>query len=49
MATKVPLEAGDYLICRSKVDQWVDFTQCDYGGLINIINMIRMSQQVMFY
>ena len=28
MATKVPFEAGDYLIFRSKV------TQCNYGGLI---------------
>ena len=34
MATKVPFVAGDYLIFRPKVDRWVDFTQCDYGGLI---------------
>ena len=33
MATKVPFEAGDYLIFRPKVDRWVDSTQCDYGGL----------------
>ena len=33
MSTKVPFEAGDYLIFRPKVDRWVDFTQYDYGGL----------------
>ena len=34
MATKVAFEAGDYLIFKPKVDRWVNFTQCDYGGLI---------------
>ena len=34
MATKVPFGAGDYLIFRPK-GRWVDFTQCDYGGLKN--------------
>ena len=32
MVTKIPFGAGDYLIFRPKVDQWVDSTQCDYGG-----------------
>ena len=34
MATKVPFEAGDYLIFRPKVDRWVGSIQRDYGGLI---------------
>ena len=33
MATKVPFEAGDFLIFRPKVDRCVDSTQSDYGGL----------------
>ena len=34
MATWVPFGTGDYLIIKLKVDRWVDFTQCDDGGLI---------------
>ena len=37
-ATKVPFEAGDYLIFRPKVDRWVDSTQCDYGELRSFTN-----------
>ena len=33
MPTEVPFEAGDCLIFRPKADRWVDYTQCDYGGL----------------
>ena len=33
MVTKVPFEAGGYLIFRPEVDRCVDSTQCDYGGL----------------
>ena len=41
MATKVPSEAGDYLIFRPKVDRWVDSTQCDYVGLIFEMSKFR--------
>ena len=30
MVTKVPFEAGDYLIFRLKVDRWVDPSRCNY-------------------